>query len=118
MITAKELRIGNLVYAPSGNVISVTATWIKEQAQCDLSNCEYLKPIPITVERLLKFGFIKFLKTDIYQLNDTKVEIIGDNKHGFGFNHGERLLKRISYIHTLQNLVFFLEDKELEINGN
>ncbi len=120
MIEAKELRIGNLVISPSLNEITVNARWILEQHQCDLSNCEYLKPIPITEEWLLKFGFKK--DNHGFVLHDKMSLSIHFSKElGFVPCWQDFVLSikyNLKYIHQLQNLYFALTQKELEINGN
>jgi hypothetical protein len=122
MIQAKELRIGNLVISPSLNEITVNARWILEQHQCDLSNCEYLQPIPITEEWLLKLGFeMVYISEFRTKLTHKKEHFIGydlshvSDKSMEGFTWYGRYITDIKYIHQLQNLYFALTQKELEI---
>jgi len=133
----KELRINNLfkttisrdrgeakvVYGVKGNNV-----YVDEKYCYDIT---HIKPIPITEEWLLKFGFKKNepeisdgffnwwnknkdVSVDVeYVLTDNGVEnlfyfVISD---GNGF----RPYKHIIYVHSLQNLYFALTGKELEL---
>ena len=62
MIQAHELRIGNYVFDALGNITQVTPINIVEQFQSNIAKSEYLKPIPLTEEKLIEFGFIKMMK--------------------------------------------------------
>jgi hypothetical protein len=73
-----------------------------------------VKPIPLTEEWLLKFGFEKnsyWFKDDNmlrFGLIDNKLHCsIGNDENGFLYN-------RINYVHQLQNLYFALTGQELE----
>ena len=122
MIESKELRIGNLVYSPSGNVINVTATWIKEQAQCDVSNCEYLQPIPLNEEWLLKFGFERTYLSEFrskFTHKDNRCSAYNfssEHKSMQGFTWHGRYVKNIEYVHQLQNIYFSLIGEELTLS--
>ncbi|MBC7524802.1 MAG: hypothetical protein H7239_10220 [Flavobacterium sp.] len=109
---ATELRIGNLITV--NNVI---------QEVCDLplpENCtdENTKPIPLTEEKLLKFGFKLDLDYNTYCLNGYCI-FLEDGKFRFQndwySNANCYYIKDLKYIHELQNLFFALTNKELEI---
>lgn len=130
-----DLRIGNLVLNEDGGV-------------CKLFNIHegYInhKPIPLTEEWLLKFGFTKNSQFDfdLYEVLKHKDEY---NEFGYGSNEmqfaicledniefqiehhryfdNKRLdpqnicipIRHIKYVHQLQNLYFALTGEELEV---
>ena len=115
---AKQLRIGNTVeYNLIGeNVDKWIVTDVDEDDICDTS---YLRPIPLTEEWLVKFGWGK---SDEHELCDNSNEIV------FVYDwHFKRLeiqidtehvgveykLDHIKHVHQLQNLYFALTDEEL-----
>ena len=118
---ASELRIGNLVNTEDGNfsVFEILENDIVMENNISFAKY-YVKPIPLTEEWLLKFGF----KRDYYtmELNDFKLEagsriIDTDTLSGFGWEQikDEKYLS-ISYLHQLQNLYFAICGIELKIN--
>lgn len=102
---AKELRIGNLVTGYSYDV-AISLEDFKDFYTGD-DNIDSYKPIPLTEEWLLKFGFENQL-----------VEFVLDNfylkrtKNHFEYYCNNRA--EIKYVHQLQNLYFALIGKELE----
>ena len=104
---ANELRIGNY-YNQFGNERTVTGETIK-----DLTNAPneqlWCKPIPLTEEWLLRFGF-EAIDDGWYQ----KVE--------FTWNIYDYLVRwngnviNAQYVHQIQNLYFALTGEELTIN--
>jgi hypothetical protein len=129
MIKANELRIGNLVnYEQTTHLITCVnidytiSIWVDKKNQEHLythQNNE-LKPIPLTEEWLLKFGFGEELK------DEWKILVNGcwsfficyyENQYnhwvgcGAEYCHG----KEIKYVHQLQNLYFALTNEELKI---
>ena len=130
----KELRIGNLVedhngarceiYAIASN--SVIVTGLFGSIQRTLGICE-IKPIPITEEWMVKFGFRKRI-VDKYNINYLKrISIGNDIKIMFYKNrnikytrikneHHEMYLGKYAncvYVHQLQNLFYSLTREEL-----
>lgn len=125
-----ELRIGNLVYTTNDNEEDITTLDLSEIIQIDIfgngfcntetdigkrysdiedycyftKNCE-LKPIPITEEWLLKFGFEGW-DIDNYTL-------ILTNGNFFKLECLDPIATNIFYVHQLQNLYFALTGKEL-----
>ena len=127
-MTSNELRIGNYYqYAGDNGIIYTKVKEIKHNqfgllGDFDGVNFEICKPIELTEEWLLKFGFIQqgviinnnglteqcginyFIKNNIvYSLSDNQVEL--DNPNVF--------LCNLKYVHQLQNLYFALTGKEL-----
>ena len=127
---AKELRLGNYIEW-SGNIHKVIAidlqgVFIKKK-NLQLRFIKTIKPIPLTEEWLLKFGFkrhggdyyndIIILKNvvcfDTGRVFDAFEIKIFPNELGSA-QEVEGMLE-ISYVHQLQNLYFALTGKELII---
>lgn len=133
-----ELRIGNY--------ISFHNVWYKivgidkdrvlieyHNGETDYCHIEYIDPIELTEEVLLKIGFelvntkrltgyemVKELENNVYEFfvfkifdnNDTLLNI--RKQKGGGFEYGEFTKRGIKYLHELQNAYFILTGKELE----
>ena len=124
MIKANELRIGNLIEYPEFlmtlTVSSIDGTDINYSYQS--KECE---PIPITEGILLEWGFEKFSDSEIYNKKFGKGWILSIQKHPAhkkGYiafiedNHSDSPAPpsvHVEYLHTLQNLWFALDGKEL-----
>ncbi len=116
-MTAKELRIGNYVYFQD--------TLLKFDFESGW-NFDYIKPIPLTEEWLLKFGFIRhhydYANDVIYIKNIADNEIdnaefewgVYPNELGSGIQIKNR--KSLKYVHEIQNLYFALTGEELSVN--
>lgn len=111
---ANELRIGNYV---NHNQYSAKVTGIELNRLCvDPSVYPYIgydeiKPIPLTEEWLLKFGFD--FKID-YLLQKNGFSIVFEHKGNFLMGYLESIGIDIEYVHTLQNLFFALTGEELK----
>jgi hypothetical protein len=117
---AKDLRIGNLVM-DNAKVKIVTSGMI---SNWDIIKKDYggYKPIPLTEEWLVRFGF-EYI--DYY--NNYRI-IAGDYYNSVQLRDGEWLyngdisdascygIREIKYVHTLQNLYHALNDEELTLN--
>jgi hypothetical protein len=102
---AKEVRIGNLVYGAEKIVYKITSDLIHILE----SSPNWVNPIPLTKNELLKLGFIvSFGTTLVLRINNKGVLLVYDlnNKTCNG-------LDTIKYVHQLQNLYFALTNKEL-----
>lgn len=131
MIQANELRIGNYVYddfneihrvesVQSNRLIEYNGSGDPNVIISKLDGCDrfyvsdYVNPIPLTEEILLKCGFEKFLKGikgsdihDTYRLGFFQIE----NHFGIYLFHGIE----IKHTHQLQNLFFAISGHELNI---
>jgi hypothetical protein len=122
---ASELRLGSKVETFKGNVESVTGIYTTEDyVEISTDTCvgviEDYKPIPLTEEWLLKFGF-QFIKCG-QDINNGKYchwnywalngFVIRSRNGRFGFN-GEVKDIDIKHVHQLQNLHFALTGEEL-----
>ena len=110
-----ELRIGN--YVMNDRIVNTVTSigkrsigQITTQGNDILSRTELIKPIPITEEWLIKFGFEK-RTPDGYYFDKGRMSInLPDVYYKINFT-----LVKIYYIHQLQNLYFALTNKELTI---
>jgi hypothetical protein len=128
---ANELRIGNY-YNYNGEILRVEPSVIEDL--CDSEENNWCKPIPLTKEWLLKFGFEQYGQKN--EANPMVLNsrifytVIEDNQFEIAYDFGivKKLLLRfregdlsviykmdIKYIHQLQNLYFELTGKELII---
>lgn len=127
MIKANELRIGNLVYGPLGEIMVIDQIGSKDYKDYIHATCldnsgsgqNGLSPIPLIEELLVKAGaeeseILKGYSLDGYYL----LENIG----GTGFNvyteapHIGELcfIAHCEYAHEFQNLYFDLKGEELD----
>lgn len=106
---ARELRIGNWVYKEVG----ITAL---EPFQLEINDIvthyhtERLKPIPLTEEWFVKFGFKRKRDGDYWKSAITLTYIYGEGWDAVISDLGVS----IKYVHQLQNLYFALTGKELQ----
>ena len=114
---AKELRIGNwYMFADNEGICYRTIKEIKHNefgfvSDFDGVNFGICKPIPLTEEWLLKFGFEI---TDNFQ---TKDRFQTHKQDGiFWFEYGY-IVVELNYVHQLQNLYFALTGEELTIKN-
>jgi len=113
MIQVNELRVGNLAYYPTVNLNNGNAVdEIIEVSANDIKNLEishgYLKPIPLTEEWLLKFGFER-IGGQLWDCNEVRGLFVFDEFQPLAYLHGKR------YVHQLQNLYHALTGEELKI---
>jgi len=110
MISANELRIGNLVHDnfDISKPNKLTKISIDDFIAIG-NNCNNYHPIPLTEEWMVKFGFYR-LKYESYTFGNGKIGVYFD---------GKQLLydiAKIKYVHQLQNLYFALCGQELVLN--
>ena len=134
---ASELRIGNLIAHNWVNRKGNTIDYIK--VMCIFENRafvdsnipseyegiqdEYLRPIPLTEEWIIKFGAIKHEADGCiwYLLPDSYIEIRyfrdkSNNNSGWILFDKEDEMKAMKHVHQLQNLYFALTGIELKFN--
>jgi hypothetical protein len=118
---AKELRIGNLVTSNGFQFKTV-----KEIMNDGLSFIDdpdlplsWIRPIPLTEEWLIKFGFTKNRNKFYIGINYGlySVHRVGDAFDHWYLHHefdkSKRITSNILYVHQLQNLYFALTGEEL-----
>lgn len=133
----KELKIGNFIYDNDGIVSKITGfTPFDHSTRCDeIEGCLVLidiyrpngeiskgwecdsntiKPIELTEEWLMKFGFIK--KDEGYGILTSMKQavLISFGNHNCSIN-GLSFNNPTKYVHQLQNLFFALIGEELEL---
>lgn len=126
-ITSKELRIANWIH-DGYNEIRINGDAIAHlyQSERPLSNIDPppWKPVPLTEEWLLKFGFekpaIHYLKLAIGDHREDLQSSLQIAFSGCGYVQVCRAginaySAKAEYVHQLQNLYFALTGKELEL---
>ena len=124
MIKANELRIGNLFIEENSNKI-IEVIGLDKKTVVFSGKFLYqwqAKPIPLTEEWLLKFGF-ENVHTDWFYK-----DIVKTNSYQFCFNiclsngkitldsgFDENSIIKLKYVHQLQNLYFALTGAELTV---
>ena len=121
---AAELRIGNWVMGNAPYKVDINS--IATHAIYEKNGEDYCKPIPLTEEWLLKFGFAKEESTSYkYYSNDNVrfcFEVMFTN-NGFwviiermqSTDRTRMNMGHYNYVHQLQNLYFALTGTELTI---
>jgi hypothetical protein len=116
-----DLRIGNLVLSKGVPVQIEEIMWETVRYCFGEFPIDYVEPIPLTEEWLLKFGFYETTKehyvSGLYTLN--KPDGFYINKETMCYcdidyegTTNDRI--KIQYVHQLQNLYFALTGKELK----
>lgn len=110
MINVRELRIGNRVNTPRGIKV-ITFLNIDSEVSQNIDS----KPIQITEEWLLKFGFEKMIVENypIFILGNFMIEFYELESL---VNYMNTELINIHYVHQLQNLYFALTQTELTLS--
>lgn len=130
MISANELRIGNLINLTDGDLSNqiyedlsmykVTADHITADhiAMCQYFNYDFNKfhkPIPITDEWILKCGFEIYYGQIIYKVYRLGLRFISEYDGKYYMQLGTGMNIEIKYVHQLQNLYFALTHTELTL---
>jgi len=116
-----ELRIGNYVNADlyNNDLILIESICSKNEEIFNSTTGEIpltsIKPIPLTEEWLLKFGFDLKKGTKYFhkEFNRLYLDISNPIYKHLGNVNGN--LKEVEYVHQLQNLYFALTNEELTI---
>lgn len=115
MITPNELRIGNHIidFHSEAKITSIGLEYIStDRGITKIQKIENIKPIPLTEEWLIKFGFKHYLYG--YRLKSIVLEQYSSIYYKIrGYAHNSN----IGYVHQLQNLYFDLTGKELFIKN-
>ena len=113
---AEELRIGNIILLDDEEIILTgikgnTVFWKNGFDMTGLTGSE-IKPIPLTEEWLLKFGFVQFPASNLWDKEDFWAIYKKVNTDEWRCDHLEMQFK---YVHQLQNLYFALTGEELQL---
>jgi len=126
MIKHTDLRCGNLFDYLIVDKFDERKEWYENTTidPEDIRLCQdsneyfnnYYKPIPLTEEWLLKFGFERMPTNSEYdyKLDDFHLNVDPDLENGYWVD-GLGLMKSIQYVHQLQNLYKALSNEELTI---
>jgi hypothetical protein len=113
---AEELRLGNWIEIIDSKGVYTTVT--KSTFDCDVD--VFYKPIPITVDWLLKLGFEyhafdkNYVITTKDDWHNSIKEIEGDWCYNNDFSDaGCYFVRDIKYVHQLQNLYYAINEEEL-----
>lgn len=120
---ANELRIGNwIMLLDKTTQVDVVDYNQVIETEYGLVNLKNVKPIPLTEEWLLNFGFETYTteKSKVYKLGNFMVIYVlkgrfAGNKYLKAFNISFSEFGHIKHVHTLQNLYFALTGEELQI---
>jgi len=135
MIQVNELRIGNNILL-LGEVCTIECIsnlpkrkemyWIKTKEFID-TKIIHFKPIPLTEEILLKCGLqIREITVDGKQqkhysdFRNIAIEVLSKDYLMLGLHKGHEHIepiRRVEYLHQLQNLYFALTNEELTFNN-
>ena len=120
---ATELRIGNYIdYETEREIVTMQITY--EYIRLIHNGNKNFKPIPLTEEWLLKFGFekeveykkkINFSRFHLFQINASNPYNDNENEFKVNFYQSKQTVElcRIKHVHQLQNLYFALTNEEL-----
>ena len=112
-----ELRIGNHFYLTLDGEEDELCVCDKYDFEDEIETWNRKIGIPLTEERLLKFGAAEIGKSSIsggYNYHIGKIDIFGIyDKSEFYLNHMGLDKVQIKHVHSLQNLYFALTGEEL-----
>lgn len=118
MINKTDLRIGNSVML-NGEILTVKAIehnpvndkyYIKVYEDFRQILCDFLEPIPITEEALVKMGAVSNPYQDRYELHGVNIEC---NKTRGTTELWIEFMPHVNSIHRLQNFIYSLKNIEL-----
>ena len=106
---ANELRIGNLVLR--NDEIDIVSIW---HLQMISKGDNYLKPVPLSEELLLKFGFLKDNHYSGFTLDRFRFFWKTQYKYWYVVDaYSKSYLTKIEFVHELQNFIFAMNSQEL-----
>lgn len=114
-MTAKELRVGNLVNTTTAGNVCNTLVPIEIIDGTYIDNAEWFFPIPLTTEWLERFGF-DVGNNFYFTRGDFDISYIDDDiiYERYTVRWQKSVSIKIQYVHQLQNLYFALTGEELE----
>lgn len=122
----KELQIGNYVtsneyenFKVEGVSISLDGRWNQIffyiNGWVKTERIKNLKPIPLTNKWLIDFGFIKYMDGN-FVINNETLSITKDKKTDIYYACFDNIIiRKIENVNELQNLYFFITQKELTL---
>jgi len=120
MMTASELRVGNLVYNQKTDIAKIRlvddglgCVGVQSKNGIFYGKIEEIEPVSLTEYWLLKFGFVNGEKEHFSFTKNMDLRILGSESDYNGIWFG-----RLKYVHQLQNLYFALTEDELIIKDD
>ena len=126
---ANELRIGNWINSQFGGIQEVVDVMCDgvNTLKYEGINYEFINPIPLTEEWLLKFGFEKdfdgsfmFGIISIFKDKRLKQNVYIYTESTYKYSDGQWVVildLKLQYVHQLQNLYFALTGEELTLKN-
>ena len=107
----KELRIGNWIEYKGSH-----CAWaVSDFAEIEHGILNFVRPIPLTEEWLVKFGFVFDGVRYQQYINNNLWAFVKNNAYGW-YSPFIEISNGIKYVHQLQNLYFTLTGEELKDN--
>ena len=116
---ASELRIGNYVndrFDAEVTVCDITNGGINLNYGYSTISIDELKPIPLTEEWLLSFGFEKNGNNQFILMEGSVDILFNKDLNGWTCDGINFSINMTEHVHQLQNLYFALTGEELEFN--
>lgn len=117
-----ELRISNLVTDLDGDVMSIseiTKDYVSFSG-CNLkSRYGKIQPIPLTEDWLIRFGF-KRIHDGVWSNGTIELNYVTQDDYyefEFRFPFSEWMIRKLKFVHLLQNLYFALTGTELTLKN-
>lgn len=123
-MTPNELRIGNYISIGGNKMVEIvevgsfTIRYLDDTYNDNFRaflGYDYLKPIELTEEILLKCGFFYDSDVDTFKISNYPMQLDSYGFYGYMFIMFGEGLCLIKYLHQLQNIYFALTGKELKI---
>lgn len=118
MIEANELRLGNYLtdnYNVERKIVAISENDISLDEKNHKKGLDFVKPIPLTEEWLLKFGFDKHHEGYYIDHKDLNASIYLWHENDFW--HMSHFKNKFQFVHHLQNIFHALTGEELTIKS-
>jgi len=119
---ANELRIGNLLGSynkgEEDRVLTINAQNILVEAKANNQGYTRYRPIPLTEEWLLRFGFEKNNNNQFILIKGSVDILFNKDLNGWTCDGINFSINMTEHVHQLQNLYFALTGEELTIGGH
>lgn len=121
MIPETELRVGNWYRQLNSGELSQVTLFLLGEIADDESYLDHLMPISLCATIFKKCGFEKsddeyggWLSPPIHRDQPNTFYQIRFREDAFGYYYEGSLIRRIKYLHQMQNVFFWLSEKEIE----
>lgn len=113
----KDLKPNNLVYEGTSKYVRITSYYLYTW-ELNYSECSDYNPIPINEKTLSDIGLSSLSKKrNWYEFDNYDISVFSINTNGqCAIYTGKWInIRKLEYIHQLENLVYILFNKELKI---